>query len=98
MNVESCSALSSNDELVEQAVDATDVGNDTVDENEFNLIFLAEERRDQLLVFFRSHGNATACMCVAVISTTTPITYQCKLTFGSCIIDVAMDGGVVIES
>lgn len=63
MNVESCSAPSSNDELVEQVVDATDVGNDTVDENEFNLIFLAEERRDQLLVFFRSHGNATACMC-----------------------------------
>lgn len=49
------------DELLEQVVDATERGNETVDENEFNLMFLVEERRDQLLVFFRSQGNATAC-------------------------------------
>lgn len=61
--VETCSVSSSSsmDELLEQVVDATERGNETVDENEFNLMFLVEERRDQLLVFFRSQGNATAC-------------------------------------
>lgn len=48
------------DEFDENVVDVTERGNDTVDENEFNLMFFVDERRDQLLVFFRSHGNATA--------------------------------------
>lgn len=52
------------DKLLEQVVDVTESGNETVDENEFNLMFLVEERRDQLLAFFRSQGNATACRCV----------------------------------